>query len=190
MLQLAFLSHQPRRAKARLTRRRRTRTKKKIQAYAGATAKVGVAATASLSHTDKETRTEMESRSQRLEKSVSRCSSYVAAIEYGDFPEPDPEFQKRVTAAGISLSKHYDIFDEFGTHFFTTVKMGARTTVTNYIRKDDYSTMMTELKGVGASVGVSAGAAAGVKVGISKGPPPAGIAKGKGNAIGYGKKSR
>jgi len=160
---------------------------KKPQVFAGATASIGASASGTVSHTSKQVNEQTETRSERFESSVARCSSYVAAIEFGDFPAADPEFHERVKAAGQDASKHHDIFDEFGTHFFTTVKMGARSTVMTYVKKSEYKTMVKELKGIGVSVGVSAGATAAVAVGVSRGPKPAGAAK-SGNSVGYRKK--
>jgi len=160
---------------------------KKPQVFAGATASIGVSATGTLSHTSKQVNEQTSKKQERFEQSVARCSSYISAIEFGDFPEPDPDFHKRVEAAGQDPSKHYALFNEFGTHFFTTVKMGGRSTVMTYVKHSEYKTMVKELKGVGVSVGVAAGATAAVRVGISAGPKPAGAAK-SGNSIGKGAK--
>jgi hypothetical protein len=43
---------------------------------------------------DQEIRGESELRDSRMQRSVAKCASYVAAIEYGAFPIADPEFQK------------------------------------------------------------------------------------------------
>jgi len=130
---------------------------------AGASISAGASGTLSLK--DQEIRGQSELRDSRMQRSVAKCASYVAAIEYGAFPIADPQFQKAVDALGSDPEKYYDVFDDFGTHFLTTIKMGARYSVTSYIRNDQYETMTTTIKGLGVSVGVSASASAGVSVG-------------------------
>jgi hypothetical protein len=51
-----------------------------------------------------------------------------------------------VDALGSDPEKYYDVFDNFGTHFLTTIKMGARYSVTSYIRNDQYETMTKTIK--------------------------------------------
>jgi len=146
---------------------------------AGAALSAGASGT--LSHTNKEIRTESELREQRMERSVAKCASYVAAIEFGDFPKTHPEFQKAVDGlAGAGAEKFWDLFDDFGTHFLTSVKMGARSTVTSYFKREEYETMKSTIKGLGVSVGVAASATAGVAVGVGD----AGTGKGVSAGIG------
>eukprot|EP00931_Biecheleriopsis_adriatica_P110907 TRINITY_DN8521_c0_g1_i4.p1 TRINITY_DN8521_c0_g1~~TRINITY_DN8521_c0_g1_i4.p1 ORF type:complete len:2193 (+),score=386.86 TRINITY_DN8521_c0_g1_i4:133-6579(+) len=65
-------------------------------------------------------------------------------------------------------TKWWDLFDKYGTHFMTTVKMGARYSVSSYFDNQEYYTMETEVKGMGVDVGVAASASAGATV--SAGP--------------------
>eukprot|EP00930_Biecheleria_cincta_P097880 TRINITY_DN89564_c0_g1_i1.p1 TRINITY_DN89564_c0_g1~~TRINITY_DN89564_c0_g1_i1.p1 ORF type:complete len:1514 (+),score=293.40 TRINITY_DN89564_c0_g1_i1:171-4544(+) len=105
-----------------------------------------------LSYTTQHKHTEKTLEEWTMIRSVARCSSYVAAIDYRQGPTPHPDFQAAVDTLPADAEKYWDLFDEFGTHFLTQVKMGARHSVSRYLRKQTYDKLVTKVEGLGVSL--------------------------------------
>jgi hypothetical protein len=130
----------------------------------GASAKIFARAGGKVSYKQRSVDAGNELSDQRLLRTTARCSSYVAALAFGSMPDPDPTFDTAVGALSDAES-YFKLFDEYGTHFMTTVKMGSRYSVSSYIKNAKYKEMTTRLAGFGVSVGVSAGACVKLSVG-------------------------
>jgi len=130
----------------------------------GASAKIFARAGGKVSYKQRSVDAGNELSDQRLLRTTARCSSYVAAIAYGAMPDPDPTFEASVKALSDQKS-YFELFDDYGTHFMTTIKMGSRYSVTSYIKNANYQSMEKRLAGLDVSVGVSAGACVKVSVG-------------------------
>eukprot|EP00931_Biecheleriopsis_adriatica_P110733 TRINITY_DN8502_c0_g1_i3.p1 TRINITY_DN8502_c0_g1~~TRINITY_DN8502_c0_g1_i3.p1 ORF type:complete len:1517 (+),score=322.36 TRINITY_DN8502_c0_g1_i3:69-4553(+) len=131
---------------------------------------------ATLSSTNIQNRNEKTFDSQRMLRSMAKCSNYVVGLEFGAMPKTAPDFQKAVDGlAGEQKtdSKWWDLFDTYGTHYMTTVRMGARYSVSMYFDNSQYATMEDSVQGLGVSVEGSASAVAGASVSV--GPKEAGV---------------
>lgn len=98
----------------------------------------------SLSHQSKETEMENSLRDNVMFKTSSKCWAYVVAASFVTPPKTHPEFQK--VAGGIAFHK---IFDDFGTHYMTTVKMGARYGKTMLVEKVKVEALTKNANGFG-----------------------------------------
>jgi hypothetical protein len=111
-----------------------------------------VGAEGTLSSTQKKMRSENLFQESRIMMTSARCAAYVAGISMGDPPETDPEFKQAVLSAK-NRKAWFQIFDEFGTHYLTSVKMGARFGSTMIFQKGQYDAMISNLQTVGLEAG-------------------------------------
>jgi hypothetical protein len=151
------------------------------KASKGVSASITAGVHGTMSMTANELRNQNTFRSQRIERSTAKCSSYVAALNYGQPPPTHPDFKNAIKRLGDidhSPQPWINLFDDYGTHFLTTIKMGARYVVSSYFDKSKFQKMKTDLHGIGLSVGAVATASAGISVtGKKGGQTDAGITK-------------
>jgi len=107
----------------------------------------------------------------RVTMSSARCAVYKAGINLGHPPPTHPDFIAAIDEA-VSRSVNYGqksctngencvewwpdwfkIFDEFGTHFLSTVKMGARFGSMMVFKKSQYDAMYSSVTTAGLEVG-------------------------------------
>eukprot|EP00931_Biecheleriopsis_adriatica_P059166 TRINITY_DN35363_c0_g1_i1.p1 TRINITY_DN35363_c0_g1~~TRINITY_DN35363_c0_g1_i1.p1 ORF type:complete len:1499 (+),score=286.83 TRINITY_DN35363_c0_g1_i1:42-4538(+) len=100
----------------------------------------------------------------RMERSSAKCSAYSAGLDWGAPPKTAPEFEKAFSKAK-SNSDWFNIFDEYGTHFFTMVRMGARFGMSKIFSKSQYNAMWQKMNTVGLTVGPVV--EAGIKLSVS-----------------------
>ena len=104
-------------------------------------------------------------RDSEMYRTEAKCNAYVAAFSFAFPPETHPDFKKAVGGLGtISDSLWWLLFDEYGTHFLTTIRMGARYGSTMFVDKRKSSEMTKTAHGLGLNFQAAVGAVA--KVGV------------------------
>lgn len=103
-------------------------------------------------------------QNNRLVISNAKCAVYTAGIAYGFPPKTHPDFKAAVDAAG-SKGDWHNIFDNYGTHYMSNVKMGARFGSQMVFGKSHYDAMTNTMMEAGVEVGPVI--EAGVKMAVS-----------------------
>jgi len=130
----------------------------------GVSAKAFARAGGTLSHQWRNIEQQNNLRDQEMYRTDAKCSSYVAAYSYVKPPPTHPEFKNRVKGLG-SADSYFDLFDDFGTHFLTSIRMGARYGSSMFVDRSSSAEMQKTAHGLGVTVDLSVGAVA--KVGVS-----------------------
>merc|ERR1719491_2767146 len=108
-----------------------------------------VGATGTLSATQKQIKKQSLFQDNRLVMSNAKCAVYKAGISIGEAPETHPDFKQALSDADGSQESWFRIFDEFGTHYFSTVTMGARFGSTMIFQNSQYDAMFEEITTAG-----------------------------------------
>merc|ERR1719215_124591 len=124
----------------------------------GVQTSVGATVGGSLSYQLKDIQKQNRLRDQTMYRSQAKCSAYVAAMSFVNPPKTHPDFQKAVDGA-TTVQKYHDLFDEYGTHMLTLIKMGARFGNTAFVSKQKSEDIRKTANGVGisASATINAG---------------------------------
>jgi hypothetical protein len=140
-----------------------------VKVSVGANAKIdaSVGVAGKVSHKGQQINTDSLLVEKRMIRTSAKCAVYTASISYGDMPEPDPTFLAAIRDVADSQSAYNDLFEEYGTHFLDTVKMGARFGTTFYVTNTKFESIQKETKGFGASVEASASASVKLSVGAT-----------------------
>jgi len=130
----------------------------------GVSGKAFARAGGTLSHQWRDMQSGNNLRDQQMYRTSAKCSSYVAAYNYARPPPTHPTFKKRVGSLGDAAS-YFLLFDDFGTHFLTSIRMGARYGSSMFVDKSSASAMEKTANGLGVTVDLSVGAVAKLGVG-------------------------
>jgi hypothetical protein len=141
----------------------------------GVSGKLFARAGGTLSYQWRDIQNQKRLRDQQMWKTEAKCNAYVASFSYVDPPKTHPDFQKAVDGLGNDARKHYTLFDEYGTHFLTTVRFGARYGTNIFISNKNSDNLRKKADGIGLTVEASVGAVA--KLGVSYKKADLGIKK-------------
>lgn len=81
---------------------------------------------------------ESTQKSSKMFKSMAECSVYKLALESGDLPVTATGFQNTVDKLSGNES-FFHMFDNYGTHFVTSAKMGSRFGYTRYSQECSFT---------------------------------------------------
>eukprot|EP00419_Tripos_fusus_P046191 CAMPEP_0172830578 /NCGR_PEP_ID=MMETSP1075-20121228/22360_1 /TAXON_ID=2916 /ORGANISM="Ceratium fusus, Strain PA161109" /LENGTH=1002 /DNA_ID=CAMNT_0013672901 /DNA_START=144 /DNA_END=3149 /DNA_ORIENTATION=+ len=140
----------------------------------GVSGKLFARAGGTLSHQWRDMQNGNNLRDQQMYRTSAKCSSYVAAYNYAQPPPTHPSFKKAVDSLG-SAASYFKLFDDFGTHFLTSIRMGARYGSSMFVDKSSASAIEKTQNGIGATLDLSVGAVA--KLGVSYKSTSVGIKK-------------
>jgi hypothetical protein len=122
-----------------------------------------------LSYQTKDIQSNQRLRESTMYSSNAKCSSYVVGLSFAKPPQTHPDFQAAVDGLNDAPSAYYSLFDNFGTHMLTTVKMGGRSAANMFIDNTKANEVRSTANGFGVSLEASVGAVAKVSLTPSKG---------------------
>eukprot|EP00927_Polykrikos_kofoidii_P024403 TRINITY_DN2219_c0_g1_i2.p1 TRINITY_DN2219_c0_g1~~TRINITY_DN2219_c0_g1_i2.p1 ORF type:complete len:1500 (-),score=216.34 TRINITY_DN2219_c0_g1_i2:137-4207(-) len=122
-----------------------------------------------MSYQTKDIQSSQRLRTSTMYSSNAKCSSYVVGLSFAKPPQTHPDFQAAVDGLNDAPSAYYSLFDNFGTHMLTTVKMGGRSAANMFIDNTKANEVRSTANGFGVSLEASVGAVAKVSLTPSKG---------------------